>query len=318
MALEAAQPMLEAAYRQETMQLRDQMNVLRERDAENRTMLTALRDAERQRHEGVMEEQGQQRLAGMEERIRQSQERIDKKAGGGAGGGAALPGGVGTHLLQHESGTFAFNERSGKAWKFNDETQKYEPISPNQIPKDARKFGASLSLASAQRMNLVKAGASNAIRMLDEIQKNYGDASTTSVFFGQSAENPLTRGLYGAGRGQMSAKQQKVDAAWAGFIDEAIPVFTGGLRGSDAFRRFLIEQAPAPGDKPATVKEKMRIIRNNIQGTNKAFFNKFVSDSKMWAEGTKPEEIEQAREAMKDRGEATEPSIDDLVKKYGQ
>ncbi len=141
----------------------------------------------------------------------------------------------------------------------------------------------------AVRTSIVKSGITNSIARLNEIDK-LGDVSTSS-FFGQHGSNPLTRGAYGAAKGMQSKGQQDADAKWASMIDEAIPVFTGGLRGSDAFRRFLIEQAPGPGDKPETIKEKKRLFRQNIEGTSKAFFNKFSTDPSFWGPGVKKEEI---------------------------
>ena len=146
----------------------------------------------------------------------------------------------------------------------------------------------------AVRQSLVKAGATNAMARLGEIEKTYPNLNTSS-FFGQHGDSPVTRGIYGAGRGMMSGDQKSADAMWSSFIDEAIPVFTGGLRGSDAFRRFLIEQAPGPGDDAKSRAEKIRLLKANINGTSKAFFNKFASDPSMQAPGTKPEEVEAAK-----------------------
>lgn len=144
---------------------------------------------------------------------------------------------------------------------------------------------------AAVRSNLVKSGVQNSLARLSEIEKNFPNTNT-SAFFGSHGDNPATRALYGAGRTMQSSDQKKADAAWASMIDEAIPVFTGGLRGSDAFRRFLIEQAPGPGDDKASRAEKIRLLKENINGTNKAFFEKFKSDPQMWASGTKPDDVQ--------------------------
>jgi hypothetical protein len=152
-----------------------------------------------------------------------------------------------------------------------------------------------VGVTNVVRQNIVRAGVTNSLRLLDEIEKEY-PKDNTSVFFGTHGENPLTKGAYGMGRSAIGSKARQVDAKWAGFIDEAIPVFTGGLRGSDAFRRFLIEQAPGPGDDPASRAVKVKTIRDNISGTSKAFFNKFASDPSMWAPGIKPEEVEEAKQ----------------------
>jgi hypothetical protein len=154
---------------------------------------------------------------------------------------------------------------------------------------------------SAVRESIVKAGVTNAIARLNEIDK-LGDVATSS-FFGTHGENPLTRGAYGAGKAMQTKGQQEADAKWASMIDEAIPVFTGGLRGSDAFRRFLIEQAPGPGDKPETIREKKRLFRQNIEGTSKAFFNKYSSDPSMWAPGVTADQVKGGGAAAPQQGE---------------
>jgi len=219
--------------------------------------------------------------------------------GGGGGAGGSVPGGVGSNMLQDAKGQkYAVNTRSGKAWKYDDAAGKWESVSPNSVPSDATKIGAKQTgVTNVVRQNIVRAGVKNSLARLDEIEKSMPSA-TTSSFFGQDPEGPVTRYAYGAGKSMQSKEQQKADAAYASFIDEAIPVFTGGLRGSDAFRRFLINQVPGPGDKPETVKEKLRLIRANIQGTSHAFFDKFASTPDMWAKDTKPEDVEQAKEAI--------------------
>lgn len=148
--------------------------------------------------------------------------------------------------------------------------------------------------AGAVRQSLVKSGVANSLSRLDEIEKKF-PAMNTSAFFGTHGEGPVSRTAYGMGRGTLSSSQKQADAMWASFIDEAIPVFTGGLRGSDAFRRFLIEQAPGPGDDAASRKEKMRLLRANIEGTSKAFFNTFASNPAMWPPGVTKEQVEQAK-----------------------
>jgi hypothetical protein len=162
--------------------------------------------------------------------------------------------------------------------------------------KEARDLKAQTSgKQAAVRQSIVKAAVNNSLKRLDEIEQRFGDNVTTSPFFGQSGSNPLTRGIYGLGKGLYGEKQQEADAKWGSFIDEAIPVFTGGLRGSDAFRKFLIEQVPGQGDKPKTVREKRRLFRENINGTSRAFFDKFSSDASMQAPGTSTEEIDAVR-----------------------
>lgn len=154
-----------------------------------------------------------------------------------------------------------------------------------------------VGVTNVVRQSLVKAGVTNALARLKDIETKYPSLNT-SAFFGTHGDNPATRAIYGGGRGMMSSEQKQADAAWGSFIDEAIPVFTGGLRGSDAFRRFLIEQAPGVGDDKASRTEKVRLLKANIEGTSHAFFDRFANDSSMWLPGTKPEDVEEAKAAI--------------------
>lgn len=164
----------------------------------------------------------------------------------------------------------------------------------SQIAGATAKEAKNVKVTDTVRSNIVKAGATNALRILEEIGKEF-PGGTTSVLFGQDPKGVLESGAQGLMRGAQGENQQKIDAKWGAFIDEAIPVFTGGLRGSDAFRRFLIGQSPTTGTKPKIVEEKMRLFRDNINGTNKAFFDKFASDPSMWAPGVKKEDVEAAK-----------------------
>lgn len=150
---------------------------------------------------------------------------------------------------------------------------------------------SQVNVRDTVRGNLVEGSAFNAINRLKEIEEKF-PTGTTSLLFGRSADSVLSGAGHAAMRGAQSADQQDLDAKWSSFIDEAIPVFTGGLRGSDAFRRFLIEQAPGPNTKPEVVKEKMRLFRENIKGTQRAFANKFATDPKMWAPGVTKEQVQ--------------------------
>lgn len=151
----------------------------------------------------------------------------------------------------------------------------------------------NVAVRDTVRGNLVEGSAFNAMNRLDEIEKAHG-GKTTSVLFGQDPKGIGESMVHGAGRSMQSGNQQDIDAKWSSFIDEAIPVFTGGLRGSDAFRRFLIGQAPGPGTKPEVVAEKMRLFRQNIAGTQRAFANKFAQDPSMWGPGVTKEQAQAA------------------------
>lgn len=160
----------------------------------------------------------------------------------------------------------------------------------------------SVNVRDTVRGNLVEGSALNATNRLNEIEKVH-PGGTVSYLFGKSAGDSVTAGVaHGAIRGTQSKTQQDIDAKWASFIDEAIPVFTGGLRGSDAFRRFLIEQAPQPGTRPEVIKEKIRLFRENIRGTQRAFANKFKNDPQMWGTGVTPEQVSAAQQRGSPRG----------------
>lgn len=164
-----------------------------------------------------------------------------------------------------------------------------------------------VGVTNVVRQSLVKSGVTNALARLRDIETKYPNLNT-SAFFGTHGDNPATRALYGSGRGMMSSEQKQADAAWGSFIDEAIPVFTGGLRGSDAFRRFLIEQAPGVGDDKASRTEKVRLLKANIEGTSRAFFDRFANDSSMWLPGTKPEDVEEAKASVATPAAARAPA----------
>lgn len=163
-----------------------------------------------------------------------------------------------------------------------------------------------VGVTNVVRQNIVRAGVRNSLARLDEVVKKFPNLNT-SMFFGAHDEGPVTRGLYGAGRSQMSSEQKQADAGWASVVDEAIPVFTGGLRGSDAFRRFLIGQVPGPGDDAGSRTEKVRLLRANIQGTSHAFFDRFAADPSMWASGITPEEVDEAKTSIEAPGAAPKP-----------
>lgn len=126
--------------------------------------------------------------------------------------------------------------------------------------------------AGNTRNSLVKAGATNALNRMSEL-KTAGDGAypTASVMFGQHGDGVVSGMTHAAGQAMLSTEQQKIDADYASLVDESIPVFTGGLRGSDAFRKFLMGQLPRQGDDPETANEKMRLFEANINGTLNTF-----------------------------------------------
>lgn len=145
----------------------------------------------------------------------------------------------------------------------------------------------TISLQNATRNRLVQGAAKNAMERLSEIEKLYPNENA-SILISMHPEG-LTESLVAAGiRSNQSKRQQQVDSHWRSFIDEAIPVFTGGLRGSDAFRRFLISQAPNMGAKNNA--QIIDLFRKNIQGMDTAFANMamsaYSSDPKFWGTRT--------------------------------
>lgn len=268
--LDELAPVMNAQNRQELDALKVHNNALREANAAYARVIQA--EASRTRAEtGVTAEQRRREQG--DERNKIAREKLSKQVGGE------------DKIVRWET------DDNGNIVGGRTRTGKHIVLDKTEAPKTGDGKGGK---AAAVRQGIVKAGVVNSLARLEEIEKKHPQG-TTSIFFGTHGDNPATRGVYGAGQAMQSGTQQDIDAKWASFIDEAIPVFTGGLRGSDAFRRFLIEQAPGPGAKPATVKEKMRLFRENIEGTNRAFFDKFTADPKMWAPGTKPEDVEAAK-----------------------
>ncbi len=227
---------------------------------------------------------------------RQKEERLRAAAAAAAGGAGTLR----TTELVYPKGQNGQPDQSQPPIGVRAVTKTGKIINLNaeghQVPTlagaTAREGKASqVNVRDTVRGNLVEGSALNAINRLAEIEKAHPNG-TVSLIFGKSpGDSVLMGGAHAAMRGSQNPQQQDIDAKWASFIDEVIPVFTGGLRGSDAFRKFLIEQAPQPGTKPDAIKEKMRLFRENIRGTQSAFANKFKADPAMWGPGVKPEEV---------------------------
>jgi len=80
-----------------------------------------------------------------DERIDLEKQRLQQQAAKGQGGGGqgGEPGGIGSQTVQDKDTgqKYVLNNRTGKAWKFNDDSGKYEAISPNAVPKNAIKIG---------------------------------------------------------------------------------------------------------------------------------------------------------------------------------
>jgi len=142
---------------------------------------------------------------------------------------------------------------------------------------------AGSNQSASQRAQLVIGAADNALRILDEIKKDYPN-DNTSILMSTHPEGLVETAVSGGIKSMQSKHQQQVDTKWKGLIDEAIPVFTGGLRGSDTFRRFLIAQAPTMGAK--NNKEILDMLEKNIKGMQSTFSDKaaqeFASHKEYW------------------------------------
>lgn len=139
-----------------------------------------------------------------------------------------------------------------------------------------------------QRAQLVVSSAKNTLNRLDEFLKDKESVPRSSLMFGAHPEGVIDRGAVAIGNTLIGEDQRKVDAAYNSIIDEAIPVFTGGLRGSDSYRRFLISQMPGPGDDDNSAAEKLRLFRSNVEGNLNTFSSAFKSNPAFHAEGEAP------------------------------
>lgn len=165
-----------------------------------------------------------------------------------------------------------------KTWvRINTKTGAVIPVKSDLQPPMTSSGGQR-----AIRPALVQATGRNAIARLDELEKKFG-APSVSLAFGVHPEGPLSRtGMMIYRKLGMSNDQQAIDAMATSIIDEATPVFTGGLRSSDAFRKFLMTQLPQPGDSNETAKIKWDLIRKNINGTLDTFNKMFRTNPKYW------------------------------------
>lgn len=197
-----------------------------------------------------------------------------------------------------------FQMPDGTLMRVNSATGETAPIEGSKgatKPGTAGKGGAA---AGGVRGSLVQAASKNALARLDEIKGSSGQFPTTSAMFGQHGTGAVSRMIHGVGQAALSNEQQKVDADYASLVDEAIPVFTGGLRGSDAFRQFLMGQLPGPGDSQETANEKMRLFEANIKGTANTFGAVYSTNPAFQAPGGAPATV------------PTTPADDELINKY--
>lgn len=170
--------------------------------------------------------------------------------------------------------TFRVNEnagliqkKDGSAWTDVDE-----------MPQGATHIGSNIGVKDNVRTSLVQGASQNALNRLGELRASFGEGPRVSPFFASHPETVLGRGFEAvAKQATMSDKQRNIDTGVGAMLDEAIPVFTGGLRSSDSFRKWLVTQMPNQGDNEATAKEKLRVFEENVKGTQTAFRSKFMT-----------------------------------------
>lgn len=193
---------------------------------------------------------------------------------------------------KRESGAQLYTDAEGNVKSINPNTGVVKDI---EGVKGVKKVGTGAGAGGGsakvqQRVALVGGAAKNAIDRLNEIEKEFKNDYSVSLIFGEHAKGITGRmGEAAYRKFGMSKEQQKFDAQAGSFIDEAIPVFTGGLRGSDAFRRFLVGQLPQPAEDPETRKEKWRLFRENIQGMNSSFAKAYMGNPEYWGGKTATE-----------------------------
>lgn len=185
---------------------------------------------------------------------------------------------------QRQANTQLFTEPDGTVKSYNPQTQEVKVVSDL---KGAKKVGTNSGQGGGtakvqQRVALVTGAAKNALDRLGEIEKEFGNNYSVSPIFGEHATSPMGKIAEGATRMALTKKQQAFDAQAGSFIDEAIPVFTGGLRGSDSFRRFLAGQLPQPMEDPETRARKWKLFRQNIEGMSNSFATAYGANPQYW------------------------------------
>lgn len=179
---------------------------------------------------------------------------------------------------QGTKGWQVFQRPDGTLVRVNSITGETEDIKDSKGLAKPKAGGSAGAGGTNTRNALVKAAGTNALNRMAEIKGDGGAYPTTSVMFGQHGDGVTSRATHAVGQAMLSTRQQQIDAQYASLVDEAIPVFTGGLRGSDAFRRFLLGQVPQPGDDPETANEKMRLFEQNIKGTLNTFSSAYSAN----------------------------------------
>lgn len=169
-------------------------------------------------------------------------------------------------------------KKSGSAWE-----------DVNELPAGATHIGSTIGVKDNVRTSLVLGAAGNALARMGEAEQRFGGLGNlrASPYFGVHKGGVLANTGMQIGRAAtLSTEQRNKDSFVAGVVDEAVPVFTGGLRSSDSFRQFLISQVPsAIGDNDESTAVKWDIFKKNISGQSNAFRNKFMTTPEFWGAG---------------------------------
>jgi hypothetical protein len=189
-----------------------------------------------------------------------------------------------------ETGAQVYEGKDGKMYAVNP-NKPDEPAKEIQGPAGLHKPGTSGGGAAVQKANVraasVAASANNSLRLLDSIQKEFGDEATTSFIFGEQPKGQIGKAVLAGEKQLVSAKAQKLDARANSFIDEAGPAFTGGLRVNSSFREFLLHQLPQYGDPPEVAKEKWKNFKENISGASNTFKKAYSGNPDYWSKDDK-------------------------------
>ena len=133
------------------------------------------------------------------------------------------------------------------------------------------------------RSKQVKASIINALRNVQQIQTKYGKSAKGSIFYGtetKTAADNLQRGLF---QSALTNEQQNIDSALMSAAEETGMALAGGMKLAEGFRKFVQSQFPRWGQSDSAAEDKYRIIRENLDGTSMAWFNKLATDPSMFA-----------------------------------
>lgn len=194
---------------------------------------------------------------------------------------------------ERKAWTVMVDAKTNSLVRLNQQTGEIQPIGGSEglIRPGTKAPGAAGGAGSNVRSSLVLGAAANSLNRLNEIETHAlesGEKPKVSLIFGNHPDSIMGKGRDALIRSGLSEEQQKTDALYGSMIDEAIPVFTGGLRGSDAFRKFLVGQLPQQGDDDKTVDEKLRVFKANIEGMQHTFSTNFKNNPANWGPGENP------------------------------